>query len=122
MKIFFNKRFEEEVLLNEKLRTTILAGMFLFGMLYTIANIIIFQNTNVEKQQSESMLLILEFHASPLFFEIMAWLRISHKIKRRQYSIPHFARYTNSFIEICSPCFIILIMAKQFKSPVMVLH
>src|SRR5678815_803797 len=121
MKSFFNKRFEEEVLLNEKLRTTILACMFLFGMLYTIVNIIIFKSAG-ENQQSESMLLILKFQAALLFFEILTWLRISYKIKQRQYSIPHFARYMNSLIEICSPCVIIFIMSRQFSSPVMILH
>src|SRR4029079_9858019 len=98
MKSFFNKRFEEEVLLNEKLRTTILIGMFMFGILYTIVNIIIFKHTGADKQQSQTMLLILEFHAALLFFEIMTWLRISHKIKRRQFSVPRIARYVNSFI------------------------
>ena len=122
MKSFFNKRFEEEVLLNEKLRTTILACMFLFGMLYTTVNIIIFKNTGVDKQQGHTMLLILEFHAAILLFEIMTWLRISHKIKRRQFSVPRVARYVNSLIEICSPCFMIIIMARQFESPVMILH
>ena len=68
MKRFYHKRFEEEVLINEKLRTTILAGMFLFGILYTIVNIIILKNTGADKQQSQTMLLILEFHAALLFF------------------------------------------------------
>src|SRR5690348_3937011 len=99
MKSFFHKRFEEEVLQNEKLRTTILVGMFLFAVLYTIINIIIFKNSATDRPERESMKLILIFHAALLIFEVLTRLRINHKIKRQQYSIPHFARYVNSFIE-----------------------
>ena len=122
MKNFFNKRFEEEVLLNEKLRTAILACMFLFGILYISVNIAILEGIGRERQQIESMLLVLKFNVALLLFQAMVWLRISYKIKRKQYSIPHLARYINSFIEICSPCFIILVMSKQFESPAMILH
>src|SRR4051812_13960657 len=107
MKIFFNKRFEEEVLSNEKLRTTILICMLLFAMLYLIINIAIEKTTATGKPEIESMLLLLVFHCALLIFEILAWLRINYRIKKQQYSIKDFDRYLNSFIEICSPGVII---------------
>jgi adenylate cyclase len=122
MKIFFNKRFEEEVLSNEKLRITILIGMFVFAMLYLMINISIEKITATGKPEIESMLHLLVFFCALLVFEILAWLRIKYKISRQQYSIHDFDRYSNTFIEICSPGVIIFIMAKQYDSPVMILH
>jgi adenylate cyclase len=122
MKSFFKKRFEEEVLSNEMLRTSILVCMALFGVIYIIINILIFHSSVIEKSQSESVRNLLLFHFALLIFEIITWLRIKYKIERQQYSIENFDRYTNSFIEICSPGIILLIMAKQYDSPVTILH
>lgn len=122
MKIFFNKRFEEEVLSNEKLRTTILISMLVFGVAYMIINILIYKNTPTAESVRESMWLLLIFNCVLLVFEILTRLRINYKIRRQQYSIQNFDRYSNSFIEICSPGVIILIMAKQYHSPMMILH
>ena len=122
MKIFFNKRFEEEVLSNEKLRITILIGMFVFAMLYLMINISIEKITATGKPEIESMLHLLVFFCALLVFEILAWLRIKYKISRQQYAIHDFDRYSNTFIEICSPGVIIFIMAKQYDSPVTILH
>ena len=122
MKVFFNKRFEEEVLSSEKLRTTILICMLVFAVLYLMINIAIENATATGKSEIESLLLLLVFHCALLVFEILAWLRINYRIKKQQYSIQHFDRYLNSFIEICSPGVIIFILAKQYDSPMMILH
>src|ERR1041384_244962 len=122
MKGFFNKRFEEEVLINEKLRTTILACMFLFAMLYTFINIMILKGTEMKPNEVNSLRLMFMFQLTLFIFEVIAWLRITHKIKQNSYSIPKAARFINSFIEICSPGIIILILAKQFSSPLSILH
>jgi len=122
MKIFFNKRFEEEVLSSEKLRTTILICMMVFAVLYLMTNIAIGNVTALGKSEKGSMLLLLVFHFALLVFEMLALLRINYRIKKQQYSIQHFERYLNSFIEICSPGVIILILAKQYDSPMIILH
>jgi len=122
MKIFFNKRFEEEVLSSEKLRTTIVVWMLAFAVLYLMINIAIENATATGKPGIESMFLLLGFHCALLIFEILAWLRITYRIKKQQYSIRDFERYLISLIEICSPGLIIVILAKQYHSPIMILH
>lgn len=122
MKSFFNKRFEEEVLLNEKLRTTILMCMFLFAMICTSIGLLIMKNTGTEEEHMHPIKLMLLFQLVIFCFEILAWTRITFKIKRNSFSIPHVARYVNSLIEILSPGIIILILAKQFSSPTAILH
>jgi len=122
MKIFFNKRFEEEVLSNEKLRTTILVWMLVFAVLYLVINMGIEKATATGRPGIESMSPLLVFHCALLAFEILAWLRITSRIAKQQYSIQHFDRYLIGFIEICSPGVIIFILAKQYDSPVLILH
>ena len=122
MKNFFNKRFEEEVLLNEKLRTTILMCMFLFAMIYTSVNLFIMQSAGRQQEQIHTLKLMLAFQFFIFCFEVLAFTRISFKIKSHSFTIPHVARYINSFIEILSPGVIILILSKQFSSPLAILH
>jgi adenylate cyclase len=122
MKLFFHKRFEEEVLSSEKLRTTIVIWMLVFAALYLTINIAIEKAAATGNPGIESMLLLLKFHCALLAFEILAWLRIDYRIKKQQYSIGDFERYLNSFIEICSPGLIIVILAKQYNSPITILH
>lgn len=122
MKIFFNKRFEEEVLSNEKLRTSILICMLLFAVIYLITNIALYKELPAMKREVDSMKMLLAFHCALLAFETSIWLRINHKIKKQQFSVHEFDRYISSFIEVCSPGIIIFIMAKQFNSPVTILH
>ena len=122
MKIFFNKRFEEEVLSNEKLRTTILICMLLFAVIYLITTIALDKNMLPINPDVESAVLLLVFHCALLVFEISTLLWINHKIKKQEFSLEIFNRYSSSFIEICSPGVIIFIMAKQYNSPVTILH
>ena len=122
MKIFFNKRFEEEVFSNEKLRTSILICMLAFAVLYLTINIAVEKSTAVFLVDTEPMRLLLVFHCVLLVFEIITWLSINYRIKKQQYSINNFDRYSNSFIEVCSPGIIIFIMSKQYDSPIMILH
>ena len=71
MKIFFNKRFEEEVLSNEKLRTTILICMLLFAVIYLITNIALDKNMSAVNLEIKSVVLLLVFHCALLVFEIL---------------------------------------------------
>jgi adenylate cyclase len=122
MKIFFKKRFEEEVLSSDKLRTTIVIWMLAFAIFYLMINIQIEKINVPGKSGIESMLLLLAFHCALLVFEILVWLRIDYRIKKQQYSIRDFERYLYSFFEICSPGLIIVILSKQYNSPIMILH
>lgn len=122
MKIFFNKRFEEEVLSTEKLRTTIVIYMLAFAILYLILNMAIEKASSAGKPVIDSTLLLLDFHSALLIFEILVWLRIDYRIKSHQHSIQDFQRYLVSFIEICSPGLIIIALAKQYNTPITILH
>jgi adenylate cyclase len=122
MKSFFNQKFEEEVLSNELLRTTILVVMSLFGVIYIIFNLLIFHTAVTGKSQGQSVKLLLVFHLALLVFEIFTWLHTKYKIQKQQYSIVDIERYIHSFIEICSPGIILFIMAGQYDSPVMIIH
>jgi adenylate cyclase len=122
MKLFFNKRFEEEVLSSDKLRTTIVIWMLAFAVFYLMINIGVEKVNATGKSGIESMLLLLVFHCALLVFEILVWLRIDYRIKKQKYSIRDFERYLYSFLEICSPGLIIVILAKQYNSPIMILH
>ena len=76
MKSFFNKRFEEEVLINEKLRTKILACMFLFAMLYTFINGIILKERGIKQDEAHSLSQMFIFQLALFIFEVLTWLRI----------------------------------------------
>lgn len=122
MKSFFTKRFEEEVLSNEKLRTTILACIFLAAVVYTVINMLVFDDAATDPAQKESLRMILVFHISLFLFEMLSWLYIKRKIKLNEFIIPLSGRYLNSLIEISSPGIIILLLAKQYDTPSSILH
>src|SRR3712207_2186848 len=69
MKSIFNKKFEKEFLLNERLRTTILVCVFLTAMIVTAINLFIFKNTGTEELNKDSLRLILFFQGCLLAFE-----------------------------------------------------
>jgi hypothetical protein len=122
MKIFFNKKFEEEVLSNEKLRAAILICMLLFAVVYLSTSIVLHKNISAERPETQSFEALLVFHCALLLFEITSWVSINNKIKKQQFSIHDFDRYFNSLIEICSPGVIVFIMAKQYNLPLTILH
>lgn len=122
MNTFFNKKFEEEVLLNEKLRTTILACIFLFAMLYAAFNMMILNNTKTETAFRNSLWLIMASHFTLFIFEVCTWLYIKRKIKLKLYEIPVTGMYINSLIEISSPGVIVYLLAHNYVSPLTILH
>jgi adenylate cyclase len=61
-------------------------------------------------------------HLALFIFEVLSWLYIKRKIKLKQHEIPVTGMYINSLIEISSPGLIIFILARNFTSPVTILH
>jgi adenylate cyclase len=121
MNTFFNKKFEEEVLLNEKLRTTILACFFLFGILYTVFNLIVLKH-KAPIELKDSLWLILASHGALFTFEVLSWLHIRHRIKHKLYKTGDTGIYINSLVEISSPGFIIVLLAYNYETPINILH
>src|ERR1044071_9313218 len=122
MNSIFNKRFEEEVLLSEKLRTKILACVFFTAMTATATNLFIVRYAGTNELNKHSMHLILYFQASLFLFELTSLLYIRRKIKTGSLSIPIVGQYINALVEISAPVMAILSMSQQCESPVMVLH
>ncbi len=121
MKSFFHKQFDEEFMANEKLRTTILAGMFLFGMLYTGIIILFFNNRISEEFQKGASIRIFLFVLMLFSFEVLSLLYINRRRKNLQ-RIPVVGQYLNAAIEITAPGVIMLLLASRLDSPGKILH
>lgn len=122
MKIFFQKRFEEEVLLSERLRTKILAGMFLFAMLYTGVVIFFFNNSMPDELRKGASIRMFLFVCSVFAFEALCYFYINRHIKRNFQKIPVAGQYVNAFIEITAPGIIMLLLPAHVHSTGKVLH
>jgi adenylate cyclase len=96
--------------------------MLLFAVIYLITTMGLDKNMLTINPDVESAVLLLVFHCALLVFEISTLLWINHKIKKQEFSIEIFNRYSSSFVEICSPGVIIFIMAKQYNSSATILH
>lgn len=122
MKSIFNKRFEEEFLLNEKLRTAILGCIFLTAMLGSITNLFIFENTGTEELNKGSLRLILFFQAGLCLFEFISFLDIKKKIKKNDLVMPLARQYVSAVVEISAPAIIIFLLSHRYHSPAATLH
>lgn len=122
MKHIFNKRFEEEYLLSEQLRTSILVCVFTVAILVTTINLCVFRNTGTDELNRDSLKLIMFFQVCLFTFELLSLLYIKWKIKRNELSIPLTGQYLNALIEISMPALIILSLSHHYQSPVMILH
>lgn len=122
MKNIFNKRFEEEFLLNEKLRTTILVCVFSVAMLVTAINMFAFSNTGTDELNKDSLKLIMFFQGCILSFELFSLLYIKKKLCSADMIIPVRTQYLNALTEISAPAVITLLLSQRYHTPVMILH
>ena len=122
MKVFFHKQFEEEFMVSERLRTTILAGMFLFGVLYTGIVILFFNNKISDEFEDGASTRIFLFVSMLFLFEVLSLLYINRRRKRKLKKIPLAGQYLNAAIEITAPGIIMLLLADKFSSPAMILQ
>ncbi|TAL42214.1 MAG: adenylate/guanylate cyclase domain-containing protein [Chitinophagaceae bacterium] len=122
MKNVFNKKFEEEFLISEKLRTTILAGVFLLGILGSGTILIFFSNNGSDELHRSAMLRVFFFQLSLFVFEVLALLYIIRRIRKNLQSIPVAGQYLNMAIEISAPPIIMFLLSQHYDSPGKILH
>jgi len=122
MKNVFHKKFEEEFLVSEKLRTTILACIFLVATIGAAVLTFFFSNDGSEELQRSSILRIFFFQLSLLIFEILALLYIIRRIRKGILTIPVAGQYLNVAIEMIAPAVILFLLSKQYQLPGKVLH
>ena len=118
----FNKKLGEEFLLSEKLRTTILAVIFLTGTIGAIVVISFFSGDGIEELHRDSLWRVFFFQLSLFGFEIITLLYIMRRIRRNLQAIPLAGQYLNVAIEISAPAIIMLLLSQQYESPGRVLH
>src|SRR5262245_9433074 len=116
MTIFFQKRFEEEVLLSERLRTKILAGMFLFAMLYTGIVMLYFHDKLPSELRKGAAIRVFVFVCTVFVFEVICYFFINRHIKRNFQKIPVIGQYINAFVEITAPSVIMLLLPGHVHS------
>jgi adenylate cyclase len=121
-KIFFQKHFKEEVLKSEKLRTKVLAGIFLFGLVYTGFIVFLFNNNIPAYLRNGASLRIFLFLCALFLFEVFSMLYINQSIKRNLQAVPVVGQYLNAFFEITAPSVIMLILPAQLNAPEKILH
>jgi adenylate cyclase len=122
MNSFFHKQFDEEHLVSEKLRTTILACIFLFGTLYTGVVALFFRNQLSDELYRKASIRMFIFLLMLFIFELLSFLYIKRQIKRRLKGIPLVRQYLNATMEITAPGIIMLLMAGEVETPVKILH
>ena len=122
MKSTFHEHFEQEFLKNERLRTRILTGMFLFAVLYAGCIIIFFQDEVDAELKNGGPLRMFCFLLSLLLFELVTLLYINRHIKMKIYRIPVMGQYLNAIIEITAPGVIMVLLANRFHFSEKILH
>jgi len=122
MKNFFDKRFDEEFLVSEKLRTTILACIFLAGTVFASVGLFVFEENGSDEFRRGSIWRIFFFQSSLLLFELLSLLYIRRRIKKKLRSIPVWLQYLNIVIEISAPAVMMLLLAQQYIVPSGILH
>lgn len=111
MKSLFAKQFEEEFLHSERLRVTVLLGIFSFGILFSLFNYItVSGGANLELKVG--MLTIVAFLISMTVFELSALLFVRKKIKQGNKTISIWIQYFNAFIEISFPGIVMIVLAR----------
>ena len=122
MKNVFHKRFEEEFLLSERLRTKILVIIFLIGTVGAVVLLSFFSNDATDELQRSSLWRIFFFQLSILIFEVLALLYIIRRIKKNRQTMPVAGQYLNVAIEISAPAIIMLLLSQQYQTPARILH
>jgi adenylate cyclase len=122
MKSFFDKRFEEEFLLSEKLRTKVLAGIFLFGAIYSGTMIAFFKDNIPDEFKQGAVVRIFLFIFSLFIFEVLSLLYINRQLKKHRKSLPLVGQYINAAIEITAPGIIMMVLPNQVHDAEKILH
>jgi adenylate cyclase len=122
MEALFHKRFDEEFLLSERLRTMILAGIFLFGVLYTGTVILFFEDKIPGALQKGSAVRMFFFLLFLFLLEVISSLYISRQIKRNRRKIPQVRQYLNATVEITAPGVIMILLAAHVQLTDKILH
>ena len=122
MNTVFHKRFEEEFLVSEKLRTKILVCVFSIAATGAAILLFFFSNDGSEEMQRSAMWRIFLFQLSLLTFEILALLYITRRIKKGILTIPVAGQYLNVAIEMMAPAAILFLLSQQYQSPGKVHH
>ena len=122
MNTVFHKKFEEEFLVSEKLRTSILVFVFAIGTVGASVLIIFFSNDGSDELQRSSMWRIFFFQFSLLIFEVLSLLYILKRIKKGLLTIPIAGQYLNVAIEMIAPAVILFLLSQQYHTPGKVLH
>ena len=122
MKNVFHKKFEEEFLLSERLRTKILVIIFLIGTIGAAVLLVFFSNDGSDELQRSSLWRIFFFQFSIFSFEVLALLYIIRRIKKNIQTIPLAGQYLNVAIEITAPAIIMFLLSQQYHTPSRILH
>ena len=117
----FEKEFSKEILLNERFRLYIIASIFLIIVLYLLTLLFFFKDIFNQyfggKNPLYWVVLILGFFALRSLIVRKIWNRWLTKEKK----LPEVLRYINSFLEVSIPTIIIIIIAFESQSMVILL-
>ena len=117
----FEKEFSKEILLNERFRLYIIASIFLIIVLYLLTLLFFFKDIFDQYFGGRNPLywvvLILGFFALRSLIVRKIWNRWLTKEKK----LPEVLRYINSFLEVSIPTIIIIIIAFESQSMVILL-
>jgi adenylate cyclase len=122
MKSFFNEQFEVEFLSSEKLRISILLGIFLFGTIYTGITCFNFSESATPELE-DSMFKASLFLAGMTLFELLTLcITIIQIRKGYRLTTPLWTHYLNAFIEITSPTLLMIMLANGISESYIVLN
>ena len=128
MKSLFAKQFEEEFLYSERLRVSVLLGILIFGVLFSLFNYFTL-NVTASLELRTGMLTVSAFLSSMVLFELSALLFVRRKIKLGNTAISTWMQYVNAFIEISFPSIVMMVLARipsfgtaVFSSPLVSLY
>ena len=98
-------------MLSERLRTKILAGMFLFAMTYTGVVIFLFNSVVPDELRKGAAIRIFLFLCSLFAFEMLSLFGISRYIKLGYKKVPVVRQYLNAALEITAPSVVMLLLS-----------
>lgn len=122
MRGVINTQFEKELLRSEKLRSTLLAVIFFVSSVFAFVSFLLYKGTDAKELRRDSVLYVFIFLLSLAVFELMCMFYLKILIKRNNGGAPLFKQYLNAAVELSSPVIIILLVAKDYESPVKILN
>jgi adenylate cyclase len=115
-------QFEKELLKSEKLRSTVLAVIFFVSSVFAALSYLFYEGSDTEELHRGSVFYVFIYLLSLTVFELYCMFYLKFLIKRDNSVVPLFKQYINAAVELSSPVIIILLMAKDYASPVKILH